>query len=118
MNKQKDKNQYALRLAVAAATLGMSMGISPDVVLASPDTEVGQEPVRVAAANVDYGKIEHRTDPKAHVKPGAVFPKVEHPGVQYEKFDQPGVQNIKIDQPGVKFPKREIIDVPSKAGNR
>ncbi len=103
MNKQKDKNQYALRLAVAAATLGMSMGISPDVVLASPDTEVGQEPVRVAAANVDYGKIEHRTDPKAHVKPGAVFPKVEHPGVQYEKFDQPGV----------KFPKREIIDIPT-----
>ncbi len=118
MNKQKDKNSYSLRLAVAAATLGMSMGVSPDVVLANPDTEVGQEPVQVAAADVNYWKFEHQADPTVRARPDAVFPKVEHQGVQYDKHTQPGVQDLKFDQHGAQPPKTEIIDVPSNPGDR
>lgn len=89
MNKQKDKKQHSLRLAVAAATLGMSMGVNPSVVLAGPDTGVAHKSSQVAAATVDYGKIDHKAGSTMGVKPGTAFPKVEQPGVQFPKVEQP-----------------------------
>ena len=113
MNRQKDKNQHSLRLAVATATLGMSMGVSPGVVLASPDTGSVHEPVKVAAANVDPGRINPQPTPAMDARPGTVFPKVEQPGVQHTKVEQPGVQYPKVEQPGMQYPKVEQV-VPQK----
>ena len=109
MSKQKDKSQYSLQLAVAAATLGMSMGISPSIVLASPDTGGEQESLQVS-------------DPKVQ-QPGGVWPKIEQvqrPDTVFPKVEQvqqPEVQNIKFDnvqQPGAQFPK---VEQPGKPGN-
>ena len=135
MTKQKDKNQHSLRLAVAAATLGMSMGVNPGVVLASPtvaeplpNEDVAQEPLQLAAGYVDYGEIDYQNAAPMGARPGAAYPKVEQPGgqyqnykqpgVQYDKHTQPGVQNMKFDQHGAQLPKTEIIDIPTNPGNR
>jgi hypothetical protein len=113
MNRQKDKNQHSLRLAVATATLGMSMGVSPGVVLASPDMVSVQEPIQVAAAKVDPGRIDPKVVPAVDTRPGTVFPKLEQPGVQHYKLEQPGVQYPKVEQPGMQYPKVEQV-VPQK----
>ena len=114
MTKQKDKNQHSLRLAVAAATLGMSMGVNPGVVLASPtvaeplpNEDVAQEPLQLAAGYVDYGEIDYQNAAPMGAGPDAAYPKVEQPGGQYQNYKQPGVQYPKVEQPGVQYPKVE-----------
>jgi hypothetical protein len=116
MNKQKDKNQHSLHLAVAAATLGMSMGINPDTVLASPtltvplsneDAGVAHEPLRLAAEYMDSGNTGFQAEPQMDERPGLASPEVKQPGVRNFKFFRPGTAFPKVEQPGVQFPKVE-----------
>ena len=107
MNKQKDKNQHSIRLAVAAATLGMSMGVAPGVVLASSDTAVSDKPLQVAAAKVNPAKVNRQVKLTLDTKPGVAYPKIETPGVQQHKVTNPGAQFFKYERPGAQFPKVE-----------
>ena len=116
MNKQKDKNKHSLHLAVAAATLGMSMGINPDTVLANPtlavalsneNDGVAHEPLQLAAEYVDSGKTGYQAEPQMDARPGLATPKVKQPGVKNFKFFRPGTDFPKEEQPGVQYPKVE-----------
>jgi len=107
MNKQKDKNQHSIRLAVAAATLGMSMGVAPGVVLASSDTAVSNKPLQVAATKVNPAKGNRQVKPTLDTKPGVAYPKIEKPGAQFDKYERPGTQYWKYERPGAQFPKVE-----------
>ena len=103
MSKQKDKSQYSLQLAVAAATLGMSMGVSPSIVLASPNAGVTQEPLQVSTLNVQQPGVQY----DKHSQSGIDLSKVEQPGVQYDKHSQSGIDLSKVEQPGAAYPKVE-----------
>ena len=108
---------HPLSLAVAAASLGMTMGINPSDVLATPEqvekeakvsTAVISETQRLAAVYVKIDGIKgESSDKKKKNKPTAAYPKVERPGTAFPKVEQPGAKFPKVEQPGVAFPKVE-----------
>lgn len=142
MSKQKSRGRGSavrqegqdpsLRLAVAAATLGMTLGIPPASVLAAAapeptplersyvdldaprgdDGAQKQKPVQVPRRVGKPDVAGHETE-----KPTAVFPKVEmlketdsaekRPGAQQHKVRKPAVAGHKAERPVGAFPKVE-----------
>lgn len=89
--------EQAVRLAVAAATLGMTIGISPCIVLANP-WNPGQADQSIPSAE------------RFALKDSKAVDLITTPGAGYAKFDGPGSKNLKIEQPGALFPKVEQPD--------
>lgn len=107
---------HSLSLAVTAASLGMTMGINPSDVLATPeqvergvkeDSAATTETQRLAAGfmKVDDIKGESLDREKKHKKPIAVYPKVERPGAVSPKLGSPTAVFPKVERPGVEFHK-------------
>jgi len=142
MSKQKNQiNQpparggqdHSLRLAVAAATLGMTMGVNPNDALAIP-TQAEQLPIEAVSTEVAPGaanikddkvirlakkeapeaafmKVEKNeqpvTVPSTMERPGKVNHKVKQPGKIPQKRERPGKVYPKVEQPGKVYPKME-----------
>jgi hypothetical protein len=133
MNKGKDRSAdtskpvrhaRTLGLAVAAASLGMCIGISPgDVLGVSAQTEptknsIDSEPQQLAAAFLKIDGVPGesntggtparpgRSIQKAE-QPAASFPKVEQPAASFPKVEQPAASFPKVERPGASFPKVE-----------
>ena len=127
MSKQQIDHQHRLGLAVAAATLGMTMGIQPSETFATPsqaeptpNTSATQtpEPMRLAAVFAKYDGVDGESAKATQgpiQKPGAEFHKVEpaavgYPGAAYPKVEQPaagrpGAAYPKVEMPGAAMPK-------------
>ena len=115
MSKQPLDHQHALRLAVAAATLGMSMGIQPSETLATPSqvepnpnetATKTPEPIRLAGVFAKYDGVDGESA-KAVQKPGAEFHKVEPAAAGYPSAAYPKVEQPAAGRPGAAYPKVE-----------
>lgn len=97
-NGVSERNCRHLRLAVAVAALGMSIGISPGDVLAGSNQPVldAKSPVPVQRPAGVFPKVE---------RPAAEFPKVERPAAQFPKVERPAAEFPKVERPGAQFPK-------------
>jgi hypothetical protein len=91
MSKKKDEQghlhrknyPHAVHIAVAAVTLGMTMGIGVNEVLADQRKNTLLDDARLTTPTVE--------------RPGTEFPKVERPEAEFPK----------VERPGVKFPTSE-----------
>jgi hypothetical protein len=109
---------------MAAASLGMCIGISPgDVLAGSAQREpmkdsFNTEPQHLAAAFPKFDGVdgESKTDSiptspgqsiQSTEQPAASFPKVHRPAASFPKVEQPGASYGKITQPGASFGKVE-----------
>ena len=97
---QSERRDQTLRLAMAAATLGMTMGISPGDTLAAPAYAIAETENTIPSERVgaEFPKVE---------RPSAVFPKVERPAAAFPKMEKPGAEFPKVEMPGAAFPKVE-----------
>lgn len=116
----------ALRLAVAAAALGMTMGISPAAVLAVPAVAVGgdsataTEPLRLAAGYMKFDDIKGESQAGAMPpnRPPAVFPKLERPATAFPKVEMPSRPPHPGARPPAAFPKVEMRHQPPPPAHR
>jgi hypothetical protein len=116
---ERTSRRKALRLAMAAVSLGMCIGITPGTVLgfsAQPEqTKDGyfsgsQQP---GGAFIKFDGIDGEAQDSAvstiqpAERPAAVFPKVEHPAAVFPKVEQPAAAFPKseLHRPAAKFPK-------------
>lgn len=127
MSKQQIDHQNRPRLAVAAATLGMTMGIAPSQTFATPSQAASNptnsptetpEPMRLTAVFAKYDGVDGESAKATQgsiQKPGTEFHKVEpaaagYPGAGYPKVEQlaagrPGAAYPKVEMPGAAMPK-------------
>jgi hypothetical protein len=101
----RNNHDQALRLAVATAALGMSLGVSPSDALAIPDQrELSAEPAASVATEPlrSDGQVK-----KQKIKPDSVAQKMERPATAYPKFERPEAGSVKRERPNAVFPKVE-----------
>jgi hypothetical protein len=118
------RHARTLRLAMAAASLGMCIGISPgDVLAVSAQREPVEDsfrtkPQQLAAAFPKIDGVSGESNPgsiqtspgqsiQSAEQPGASFPKVDRPAASFPKVEQPGASFGKVEQPGAFFGKVE-----------
>lgn len=145
MSKPERMHDHKLRVAVAAATLGMSMGIQPSQTLARPSqpgpspnesAAATPEPMRLAAAFAKYDGVDGESDKAAQEvrgadqlkheavdrgsipmqKPGAEFHKVEPAAVQRPGTAYPKVETPAAQRPSAAYPKVEAPGAPAIPG--
>ncbi|MEN8188952.1 MAG: hypothetical protein ABFS19_03835 [Thermodesulfobacteriota bacterium] len=78
---------FSLRIAIAAATLGMSMGVSPGEVLADSQ-QVAQKDQQVGVKNMKYDGVQKPGVTQAKPIPAAVRYKVKKPRAAYPKIER------------------------------
>jgi hypothetical protein len=102
------RHARTLRIAMAAASLGMCIGISPgDVLAVSAQREpikdsFNTEPQQLAAAFLKFDGVdgESKTD-SIPTRPGRSIQKAEQPGASFQKVEQPAASFQKVEQPAV-----------------